>query len=115
MHIALTSYRRAFKMDPDIDRAYKSHYQTHIAPTFNGQQQSTSSSIAIQSQDRKEDDFVHLVPVGNEYKAPSASRKDPLEDLVNEIAASQPIEYIPFLDYKPVPVANVPGNFSSWK
>ncbi|KAI8144020.1 hypothetical protein BJV82DRAFT_667861 [Fennellomyces sp. T-0311] len=96
---ALASYRRAFKLDPDIDHAYKNHYRNHIAPAT---QQSTSGK------EQTQEEFRHVVPVGNEYVAPSATRKDPLEDLIYEFTREL-IPYVPQVDYKPVHVARIPS------
>lgn len=66
-------------------------------------------NFATQTKQIDDDDtFHHIVPIGNEYIAPEAARKDPLEDLIQEFR-SQPLEYIPALDYKPVLIANLPG------
>ncbi|KAI9311287.1 hypothetical protein BX666DRAFT_1868275 [Dichotomocladium elegans] len=109
---ALASYRRAFRMDPDIDHAYKRHYQTHIAPIFKSTSSTAANASAVSGVAKKnkaEDDiFRHIVPIGNEYVAPPATRKDPLEDLILEFS-KQSIEYRPFIDYKPVHVAKLPS------
>ena len=98
---ALASYRRAFKLDPDVDHAYKKHYQNHIAPVV---QQSSNDD----KKQANNDEFRHVVPVGNEYVAPSATRKDPLDALIREFT-QEPIAYVPQVDYKPVHVARIPS------
>ncbi|CAO3699112.1 hypothetical protein G6F70_007016 [Rhizopus microsporus] len=96
---ALDSYRRAFKLDPDIDFAYKKHYQNTISKHHEAAAPATA----------KEDKFKHIVPIGNEYVAPSSSvSKDPLAHLIEEFS-TQDTSYIPKLDYKPVSIAKLPG------
>ncbi|KAG0168513.1 hypothetical protein DFQ30_004647 [Apophysomyces sp. BC1015] len=98
---AINYYRRAFKLNPDVDMDYKHHYQTHIAPTIN-EPKSTG--------DNGEDDdaFHHVVPIGNEYIAPSAIRDDPLADLIQQFT-DEDLQYIPAIDYKPVWIAKLPN------
>ncbi|KAI9478695.1 MAG: hypothetical protein EXX96DRAFT_571870 [Benjaminiella poitrasii] len=95
---ALDSYRRAFKLDPNIDFVYKKHYQTGILPKIPAVQKAT-------------EEFKHIVPIGNEYTAPSATRKDPLQDLIEYFLSEESgsLEYIPTLDYKPVAIAKLPS------
>lgn len=95
----MDSYRRAFKLDPDIDFAYKKHYQNTISKHHEAAAPATA----------KEDKFKHIVPIGNEYVAPSSSvSKDPLAHLIEEFS-TQDTSYIPKLDYKPVSIAKLPG------
>ncbi|KAI9498101.1 hypothetical protein BDB00DRAFT_801142 [Zychaea mexicana] len=102
---ALASYRRAFKMDPDVDRHYKRHYQKHgVEPSL-----TSSAAPATATKEKGEaQEFRHIVPVGNEYIAPSATGKDPLEDLIREFT-SEPVPYLAAVDYKPVHVARIPS------
>ncbi|KAG2226653.1 hypothetical protein INT45_001000 [Circinella minor] len=112
---ALAAYRRAFKLDPDVDYHYKRHYQKHIAPTFSSSNISTSTAplsttgTTVTAQpDEVTQVFQHIVPVGNEYITPSATRKDPLEDLIKAFT-NESIPYLPIVDYKPVHVARIPS------
>ncbi|KAG2234498.1 hypothetical protein INT48_004877 [Thamnidium elegans] len=97
---ALDSYRRAFKLDPDIDYAYKKHYQETILPSI---QDNKDKPV------KQDGEFKHIVPLGKEYTAPSATRKDPLADLITEFLNDTDVSYIPQLDYKPVAIAKLPS------
>ncbi|GAA5805807.1 hypothetical protein HPULCUR_011333 [Helicostylum pulchrum] len=97
---ALDSYRRAFKLDPDIDYAYKRHYQETILPSI---QDNKDKPV------KQEGEFKHIIPLGKEYTAPSATRKDPLADLIMEFLNDTDVSYIPQLDYKPVAIAKLPS------
>lgn len=103
---ALDSYRRAFKLDPDIDYAYKRHYQETILPSI---QDNKDKPV------KQEGEFKHIIPLGKEYTAPSATRKDPLADLIMEFLNDTDVSYIPQLDYKPVAIAKLPSKFFSVK
>ncbi|KAI7896758.1 uncharacterized protein EV154DRAFT_584922, partial [Mucor mucedo] len=96
---ALDSYRRAFKLDPDIDYAYKKHYQDTILPSIQKDKDKPT----------KDEGFKHIVPLGKEYTAPSATRLDPLAELISSFANDPELSYIPQLDYKPVSVAKLPN------
>lgn len=100
-------------MDPDIDHAYKRHYQAQVADG-NALDHSNAGVPPIQKPLQDEDTFQHVVPVGNEYVAPAAIRKDPLEDLIREFS-SQQIEYIPAVDYKPVLISKLPSKCSAMR
>ncbi|KAI9266019.1 hypothetical protein BY458DRAFT_512851 [Sporodiniella umbellata] len=93
---ALDSYRRAFKLDPEIDFAYKKHYQTHILPTLHE---------PVQEEKR----FKHIIPLGKEYEPPIVSQ-EPLSDLVERFL-DENITSIPTPegDSKPAPLAKLPG------
>ncbi|KAG1047169.1 hypothetical protein G6F46_004143 [Rhizopus delemar] len=96
---ALDSYRRAFKLDPDIVHAYKRHYQTAILPKLH---ESLPSA-------KEEEKFKHIVPICNEYVPPTATLpKDVLSPLIEEFS-QQDTSYIPRLDYKTVAIAKLPG------
>ncbi|KAI9278995.1 hypothetical protein BDA99DRAFT_567594 [Phascolomyces articulosus] len=116
---ALASYRRAFKLDPDVDYHYKRHYQKHIAPTFSNTTAPSSTTVpgttstattvaAVNDKKEATQEFRHLVPVGNEYITPSGTRKDPLEDLI-EAFTNDPVPYLAAVEYKPVHVARIPS------
>ncbi|KAF7722559.1 hypothetical protein EC973_002949 [Apophysomyces ossiformis] len=104
---AINAYRRAFKLNPDIDLDYKRHYQTHIAPTINGTQRAGSKEPDGGGID-DDDTFYHVVPIGNEYVPPAAAREDPLADLIQQFSDENP-QYIPAIDYKPVWIAKLPN------
>ena len=101
-----------------MDYHYKRHYQKHIAPTFSSSNISTSTATTVTAlpsattvtaqPNEVTQEFRHIVPIGNEYVTPSATRKDPLEDLI-EAFTNEPIDYIPIVDYKPVHVARIPS------
>ncbi|KAI8330803.1 hypothetical protein EDC96DRAFT_44263 [Choanephora cucurbitarum] len=97
---ALDSYRRAFKLDPDIDFVYKKHFQKDILPKI----QATKDQPQQPSEG-----FKHIVPLGKEYVAPSATRRDPLADLIEQFLSEDDISYIPRLDYKPVAISKLPS------
>ncbi|KAI8084144.1 uncharacterized protein B0P05DRAFT_636303 [Gilbertella persicaria] len=94
---ALDSYRRAFKLDPDIDYAYKKHYQKEILPKIQATQDQPST-----------EDFKHMMPLNKEYVAPPPTSKDPLTDLIEQFL-NEDLTYIPRLDYKPVSIAKLPS------
>lgn len=96
----MDSYRRAFKLDPDIDYVYKKHYQTNILPKI--QENKDKPVTATEG-------FQHIVPIGKEYTAPSATRRDPLADLIDQFSDEPDLSYIPQLDYKPVSIAKLPS------
>ncbi|KAI8348271.1 hypothetical protein BD560DRAFT_450351 [Blakeslea trispora] len=97
---ALDSYRRAFKLDPDIDFVYKKHFQKDILPKIQANKDEPQ---------QPNEGFKHIVPLGKEYVAPSATRKDPLADLIEQFLNEDDISYIPRLDYKPVAIAKLPS------
>ncbi|ORY95569.1 hypothetical protein BCR43DRAFT_525282 [Syncephalastrum racemosum] len=97
---ALESYRTAFKMDPDIDVAYKRHYHDNGAPP------DAPPTTVDTSVNKPSDDFRHIVPIGSEYV--SSSRADPLDDLVRQFQSESP-DYIPAVDYKPVLICKLPS------
>jgi F-box protein 9 len=99
----LDSYRRAFKLDPDIDYVYKKHYQYNILPKI---QENRDKPAA-----EKPAEFKHIVPLGKEYTAPSATRADPLAELIEQFA-TEDTSYIPELDYKPVSISKLPSKYS---
>lgn len=90
----MDSYRRAFKLDPDIDFAYKKHYQTNILPTLN-------------EPIKEEKTFKHIVPLGKEY-VPPAVTQETLSTLIQGFL-EQDTTYIPRVDYKPVAIAKLPS------
>ncbi|KAL7318409.1 hypothetical protein PS15m_001659 [Mucor circinelloides] len=96
---ALEGYRRAFKLDPDIQYAYQKHYQRDILPKIQANQDKPKEHT---------EDFKHIVPLGKEYTAPSATRKDPLADLIEQFL-NEDLSYIPKVDYKPVAIAKLPS------
>ncbi|KAI7902843.1 uncharacterized protein BX663DRAFT_508609 [Cokeromyces recurvatus] len=99
---ALESYRRAFKLDANIDFVYKNHYQTTILPKIQAEQDRPQKIT---------DEFKHIVPIGKEFTAPSATRRDPLQDLIEQFLNEEngSLDYIPNLDYKPVLIAKLPS------
>ena len=99
---ALESYRRATKLDPDIDFLYKQHYQLNILPKLQENRDKPEKEV-------KDADFKHIVPLGKEYKAPSALREDPLAELIQQFLDDPELDYIPQLDYKPVSIAKLPS------
>lgn len=96
----MDSYRRAFKLDPDIDYVYKKHYQYNILPKIQENQDKPQ---------KQTEGFKHIVPLGKEYTAPSATRRDPLADLIEQFLSEDDLSYIPELDYKPVAIARLPS------
>ncbi|KAL0080878.1 hypothetical protein J3Q64DRAFT_1643857 [Phycomyces blakesleeanus] len=98
---AIIHYRRAFKLNPEIDYEYKHHQATvvHSEPKVGN-----SSTEHIHPEDPQ---FRHAVPIGTEYKALS-TRKDPLEDLI-KLFQSQDLHYQPAIEYKPVLIAKLPN------
>ncbi|KAI8875575.1 hypothetical protein K501DRAFT_233488 [Backusella circina FSU 941] len=99
---ALNDYRRAFKLDPNIDYAYKKHYQEHILPSI----QSKTQPLA------PEHHFKHVVPIGNEFVAPpaaDANREDPLRHLIDQFLGEDDLGYIPRLEYKTTAIAKLPN------
>ncbi|KAI7862933.1 hypothetical protein BDF14DRAFT_1848978 [Spinellus fusiger] len=94
---ALELYRRAFKLNPNIDFDYK--HSIHSSSSEQQRQDLTSHHEAP---------FRHIVPIGNEYQTLSATRKDPLEDLILQFQ-QEPTPYIPAVDYKPILIAKLPG------
>ncbi|KAI8987710.1 hypothetical protein BDF20DRAFT_832617 [Mycotypha africana] len=105
---ALDSYRRAFKLDPNIDFKYKKHFQNNILPAI---QQSDKENVPI----KEHDEFKHFVPIGREYTPPKNVdrkdiEKDTLSDLIEQFLHSEEsLEYIPKVDYKPVHIAKLPS------
>lgn len=99
-HSALEGYRRAFKLDPDIQYAYQKHYQKEILPRIQANQDKPKEHT---------EEFKHIVPLGKEYTAPSATRRDPLADLIEQFLNEEDISYIPKVDYKPVAIARLPS------
>ncbi|KAI9031528.1 hypothetical protein CLU79DRAFT_694038 [Phycomyces nitens] len=97
---ALSNYRRAFKLNPEIDHEYRSH-QANVPI-----EQKPNSST--EHDNSKEKPFRHIVPIGNEYKTLSATRKDPLQDLI-KMFQEEDIHYQPAVDYKPVLIAKLPA------
>ncbi|KAI8983529.1 hypothetical protein BDB01DRAFT_897115 [Pilobolus umbonatus] len=95
---ALDGYRRAFKLNPDIDFLYKTHFQANILPTIESEPHQPKN---------ESDGFKHIVPIGNEYIAPYSKRADPLADLIDQFL-KEDTSYIPHLDYKPVAIAKLP-------
>lgn len=105
---ALDSYRRAFKLDPDIDYAYKKHYQQNILPKIQENKDRPDKALI-------EGGFKHIVPLGKEYTAPSnTTREDPLAQLIQEFSNDPELAYIPNLDYKPVSIAKLPSKCPSY-
>ncbi|CAO3628295.1 unnamed protein product [Cunninghamella blakesleeana] len=108
---ALTFYRHAFRLDRDIDFAYKKHYQMHIAPLQQKQQEEDQPGTTITSGEQEDGSFKHIIPIGIEYE-PSKIKKeewiDPLQHLMDEFS-QQDISYVPILDYKPVFIAKLPN------
>lgn len=102
----MDSYRRAFKLDPDIDYVYKKHYQYDILPKIQANKDKPEKSI-----EEKEGGFKHIVPLGKEFVAPSSTRADPLGELIEEFSNDPELSYIPHLDYKPVSIAKLPSKF----
>lgn len=98
-HTALEGYRRAFKLDPDIQYAYQKHYQKEILPNIQANQDKPKEHT---------EEFKHIVPLGKEYTAPSATRRDPLADLIEQFS-NEDLSYIPKVDYKTVAVAKLPS------
>jgi F-box protein 9 len=89
-------------LDPNIDYAYKQHYQEHILPSI----QSKTQPLAPEHQ------FKHIVPIGNEYVAPPAAdtnREDPLRALMDEFLSDEELGYLPRLEHKPVAIAKLPN------
>ncbi|KAL0138459.1 hypothetical protein V8B55DRAFT_1515081 [Mucor lusitanicus] len=80
---ALEGYRRAFKLDPDIQYAYQKHYQKEILPRIQANQDKPKEHT---------EEFKHIVPLGKEA-------------ILNE----EDISYIPKVDYKPVAIARLPS------
>ncbi|KAI8379390.1 uncharacterized protein BYT42DRAFT_495985 [Radiomyces spectabilis] len=104
---ALDSYRRAFKLDPDIDFVYKREFQQQqLASTSQTVQRRTS--VQEDGHEAPDDTFRHIIPISNEYVAPSALRKDPLEGLIQQLS-EEDLQYIPAVDYKPVLIAKLPS------
>ncbi|CEP10010.1 hypothetical protein [Parasitella parasitica] len=97
---ALDSYRRAFRLDPNIDYAYEQHYQKEILPKI----QESNVRPKMHSED-----FKHFIPLGREYTAPSAMRTDPLADLITQFSNEEGLSYIPRLDYKSVAISKLPS------
>jgi F-box protein 9 len=99
----LDSYRRAFKLDPDIDYVYKKHYQQNILPKIQENKDKPEKPV-------RGEDFKHIVPLGKEYTAPSnTTREDPLAPLIEAFLDDPELDYIPNLDYKPVSIAKLPS------
>ncbi|CAO3622013.1 unnamed protein product [Mucor hiemalis] len=101
---ALDNYRRAFKLDPDIDYVYKMHFQNDILPKIQ-----ENKDKPEKTSEEKDGVFKHIVPLGKEYTAPSATRVDPLSELIQQFSNDPELSYIPELDYKPVSVAKLPS------
>jgi F-box protein 9 len=99
----LDSYRRAFKLDPDIDYAYKKHYQKNILPKIQENKDKPEKPVGGE-------DFKHIVPLGKEYTASSnATREDPLASLIQAFLDDPELKIIPILDYKPLSIAKLPS------
>lgn len=116
-------YRRAFKVDPDIESKYRrlEQDQGHDDETTSllvcGAHSKWDPLVAAATADGTDFRFVF----GNEYfshstysRAPEISssnnnnHRDPLERLTLEFY-QQDTDYIPAIDYKPVHVAKLPG------
>ncbi len=100
----MDSYRRAFKLDPDIDYVYKKHYQNNILPEIQENKDKPEKPL-----EEREGGFKHIVPLGKEYTAPSSTRADPLAKLIEEFSNDPELSYIPHLDYKPVSISKLPS------
>lgn len=87
-------------MDPNIDFVYKKHFQTSILPSIQAN---------VDKPQKPTDEFKHFIPIGKEYTAPSATRKDPLADLIEQFLSEDDLSYIPKLDYVPVSIAKLPS------
>ncbi|KAI8579909.1 hypothetical protein K450DRAFT_239690 [Umbelopsis ramanniana AG] len=105
---ALANYRRAFKMDRNIDYKYKQHYQTHIAPSITAEATTNIPSQTLSGLEESENDnFHHVVQFGREYVAPNTSHS-PIDDLVEDFK-NQSLEYIPADEEKPVLISILPN------
>jgi hypothetical protein len=109
---------------------YRRHYQTHILPELQKEEQQLksqgggepSSGGLDHSGEGSDGVFRHIVPIGVEYQQPaitSATKsfaytwKDPLTDLIEEFA-SQDTDYVAALDYKPVLISKLPSTYADF-
>jgi F-box protein 9 len=113
--IALANYRKAFKMDRNIDYKYKQHYQTHIAPSITAE---ATTNIPSQTpgeiEESENDNFHHVVQFGREYIAPNIFSHSPIDDLVENFK-NQSLEYIPADEEKPVLISILPSKWYDYR
>ncbi|KAI8335127.1 hypothetical protein BC941DRAFT_431310 [Chlamydoabsidia padenii] len=111
---ALFYYRRAFRLNGDIDHDYKQHYQSNILAELEKEEEEfkkrggSSGDHGGEGSDRI---FRHIIPMGIEYEQPaiqSSSWQDPLASLIEEFS-EQDTDFMPALDYKPVLIAKLPN------
>ncbi|KAI8146151.1 hypothetical protein BJV82DRAFT_600692 [Fennellomyces sp. T-0311] len=103
---ALLHYRQAFKLDPDVDRAYR---KLNLAePSASANTRQCDPLVAIATADGSD---IRTLLGHSHYEQTSntvaAGDGDPLDALVREFL-HQDISYIPRLDYKPLAIAKLP-------
>ncbi|KAH8552965.1 hypothetical protein BGW37DRAFT_518933 [Umbelopsis sp. PMI_123] len=105
---ALENYRKAFKMDRNIDFKYKQHYQTHIAPSITAEISADIPSQTLSGAEESENDiFLHVVQFGGEY-VPPKNTHNPIDDLIEDFQ-NQSLEYLPAEEEKPVLISILPN------
>lgn len=113
--IALVYYRRAFRLDSDVDRAYRQYEQQAVAGVATeGSSNDVSSSAAAGNTELLKATNTSRLPVLPNSSSFAASNhtmgnvKDPLDVLAIQFN-QQGTQYIPAIDYKPMPIRKLPG------
>lgn len=114
--IALVYYRRAFRLDPDVDRAYRQYEQEKTAATAAATSSTpdtistaaTGTAVLPKAINAPHQSVPHSYSSFASPTHHTMNNKDPLDDLVIQFN-QQDIQYIPAVDYKPMPIAKVPG------
>ena len=122
---ALLHYRRAFKLDPDIDKTYRRLDLLEQAPATLSSTKSRSTHSAhrcdplvaaatadgsdirtLLGHPHHEDDNQQLIV--STYTTVNGKAVDLLDSLIREFI-QQDLTYIPIIDYKTVAIAKLPG------
>lgn len=102
--LALTNYKKAYKLDPNADDSYRRHWQQHIASRANTASATTPTS-------KQEDDFERYVHLDEDYeRSKSAMSSDPVDELLGPLKGMQ-FDYEPLDPENPIFVAMLPSKF----
>lgn len=108
-------YRRAFRLDSDVDRAYRQYEQQAVAGVATeGSSNDVSSSAAAGNTELLKATNTSRLPVLPNSSSFAASNhtmgnvKESLDVLAIQFN-QQGTQYIPAIDYKPMPIRKLPG------